>query len=108
MPTRLRTQQDGYLAVFEGLWAGYELSVTRALGHKNMEQYGVLDDPYVTVFNVEEEKHKCLVIASDGIWWVPLCLMKSAFPGCFLAALCIAYGGSLGKGPVLRAVNAYS
>jgi len=63
-----RALEDGYIQVFEGPWAGYELSVTRALGHKNMEAYGVSDDPYVTMIQLDEEKHRCLVIASDGVW----------------------------------------
>lgn len=46
--------------VVSGAWAGYELSVTRALGHKNMEAYGVLPEPYITMLKLEE-KHKCLV-----------------------------------------------
>lgn len=60
--------QDGYIQVTAGPWSGYELSVTRALGHKNIEAYGVIDDPYVTMINLEEDKHRCLVIASDGVW----------------------------------------
>mmetsp|Transcript_37336 Transcript_37336/g.83082 ORF Transcript_37336/g.83082 Transcript_37336/m.83082 type:complete len:363 (-) Transcript_37336:1554-2642(-) len=59
--------EDGYLQVIDGPWAGYELSITRALGHKNMEQYGVLSEPYVTTMHLGD-KHCCLVIASDGVW----------------------------------------
>jgi hypothetical protein len=38
---------DGYLTVMSGPLAGYELSVTRALGHKHMQQYGIIPVPYV-------------------------------------------------------------
>eukprot|EP00798_Chlamydomonas_sp_ICE-L_P008228 gene8228-1494_t len=52
----------------EGPWMGYELSVTRALGHKNMEQYGVMFQPSVIHMQLEARTHCCLIIASDGVW----------------------------------------
>ncbi len=45
--TQLGTKQDGYLTVMNGPLAGYELSVTRALGHKHLQRYGVTPEPYV-------------------------------------------------------------
>lgn len=52
--------QDGYLHVLEGPCAGYELSVTRALGHKGLEACGVLQEPFATMLHLED-KHCCLV-----------------------------------------------
>lgn len=50
----------GYLSIFSGMWAGYELSVTRALGHKNLEAYGVLCEPAVTTLQLQPND-ACLV-----------------------------------------------
>lgn len=50
----------GYLSIFAGMWAGYELSVTRALGHKNLEAYGVLCEPSVYSVQLQPED-TCLV-----------------------------------------------
>ncbi|KXZ57016.1 hypothetical protein GPECTOR_1g918 [Gonium pectorale] len=58
---------DGYLQVLSGPWQGYELAVTRALGHKNMEPYGVVPDPHVVSVEATREDC-CLVLASDGVW----------------------------------------
>ena len=46
--------------VNEGPWMGYELSVTRALGHKNIQKYGVTPEPYVVTRDLEPQ-HFCLV-----------------------------------------------
>ncbi|KAF5843263.1 phosphatase 2C-like domain-containing protein [Dunaliella salina] len=62
-----RLLEDGYIQAAAGPWAGYELSVTRALGHKNMEAYGVVAKPHVSMLKLEQ-KHTCLVLASDGVW----------------------------------------
>jgi len=32
---------------------GYELSMTRALGHRGLEKHGVVSDPHVTVRDLE-------------------------------------------------------
>jgi hypothetical protein len=45
-------KQDGYLTVMSGPLAGYELSVTRALGHKHMQQYGVIPEPHVATMEL--------------------------------------------------------
>ncbi|KAI8462570.1 MAG: phosphatase 2C-like domain-containing protein [Monoraphidium minutum] len=59
--------QDGYMAVSGGMWAGYQLSVTRALGHKHMESFGVLHQPSVMCVDLRPEDC-CVVLASDGVW----------------------------------------
>lgn len=46
--------------VTEGPWAGYELSVTRALGHKNVLEHGVVAEPYVMTRDLIQQ-HCCLV-----------------------------------------------
>ncbi len=52
--------------MLEGPYAGYELAVTRALGHKNMEPLGVLDDPHVVMLDMDPAEHCCLVRAGKG------------------------------------------
>lgn len=57
----------GYMRVVSGIWAGFELSVTRSLGHKNLEAHGVLCEPDVTRLALAPND-ACLIIASDGVW----------------------------------------
>ncbi|PNH04301.1 putative protein phosphatase 2C 12 [Tetrabaena socialis] len=59
--------EDGYLQVLSGPWQGYELSVTRALGHKHMADHGVLTTPHVVSFEADPADC-CMVLASDGVW----------------------------------------
>jgi hypothetical protein len=54
------SEDRGYLSVFAGMWAGLELSVTRALGHKHLEAYGVLCEPTVRSLTLQPED-TCLV-----------------------------------------------
>lgn len=64
---KVKCEADGYLHVLEGPWMGYELAVSRALGHKHMEEYGVIPDPHVMCFEAKPEDC-CLILASDGVW----------------------------------------
>jgi hypothetical protein len=50
----------GYLSIRAGMWAGYELSVTRALGHKHLSAYGVLCEPTVNTLTLQSDD-TCLV-----------------------------------------------
>lgn len=59
--------RDGYLAITSGHLAGYELSVTRALGHKFLHDHGVITRPDVSLTTLEE-RHCCLIMATDGVW----------------------------------------
>lgn len=59
---------DGYLAVTAGDLVGYQISVTRSLGHKHMAKHGVLPDPYVNRFKLEPADC-CLVSAPVGSPW---------------------------------------
>jgi hypothetical protein len=52
--------RDGYLSITSGMWAGYELSVTRALGHKHLAAHGVTPEPYVNVVHLRGDEC-CLV-----------------------------------------------
>ena len=52
--------RDGYLSITSGMWAGYELSVTRALGHKHLAAHGVTPVPYVNVVHLRGDEC-CLV-----------------------------------------------
>ena len=38
----------------DGHLMGYELSVTRALGHRGLEKHGVIADPYVMTRDLDE------------------------------------------------------
>lgn len=55
--------QDGYISVLDGMWLGYQLSVTRALGHRFMEKHGVLSEPHVQCFRAREDD-RCMVSES--------------------------------------------
>lgn len=55
----------GYLSIRAGMWAGYELSVTRALGHKHLAAYGVLCEPTVQTLQLQPED-ACLVSEREG------------------------------------------
>lgn len=60
-------EQDGYLSVAAGRFKGYQLSMTRALGHNMLADFGVIATPSV----VQQEVHPedtCLILASDGVW----------------------------------------
>lgn len=54
------SEDRGYLSIRSGMWAGYELSVTRALGHKHLAQYGVLCEPTVRTLTLQPND-VCLV-----------------------------------------------
>eukprot|EP00955_Chlamydomonas_euryale_P093953 364818-Chlamydomonas_euryale.AAC.12 len=58
---------DGYIKALDGPLLGYELSVTRALGHRGLAKHGVLAEPHVVVRDMEDS-HCCVVVASDGVW----------------------------------------
>lgn len=47
------SEDRGYLSIRSGMWAGYELSVTRALGHKHLAQYGVVCEPTVQTLTLQ-------------------------------------------------------
>ncbi|CAG9467236.1 unnamed protein product [Pedinophyceae sp. YPF-701] len=59
--------EDGYIGIRTGPWQGFELAVTRAIGHKLMESYGVVAAPTVQVMEVPPDAC-CLVVATDGVW----------------------------------------
>ncbi|GAX81526.1 hypothetical protein CEUSTIGMA_g8954.t1 [Chlamydomonas eustigma] len=62
-----RILEDGYVKMLDGHLNGYELAVTRALGHKNLGSFGIISEPHIIVRDLEE-RHCCLVLASDGVW----------------------------------------
>jgi len=59
--------EDGYISAASGALRGYELSVTRALGHKHMSHHGVICEPSV-VRRELPRSGGCVVAASDGVW----------------------------------------
>ena len=50
-------------------WQGFQLAMTRALGHKLLGEYGVIATPSVAIRTLQPED-VCLILASDGIWEV--------------------------------------
>uniref|UniRef100_A0A7S1X3X9 PPM-type phosphatase domain-containing protein n=1 Tax=Tetraselmis chuii TaxID=63592 RepID=A0A7S1X3X9_9CHLO len=56
-----------YLRVGDGDWEGYEIGMTRALGHRMLTDYGLISEPEVTHVMLEP-RHCCLILASDGVW----------------------------------------
>ena len=44
------------------------LMVTRSIGDKEMKQYGVISEPYISHFNIDNSQDSYIIIASDGIW----------------------------------------
>ena len=59
--------EDGYLTVNEGRLSGYQLAMTRALGHAVLSQYGVIPRPSVQRHTLSRDD-LCLILASDGVW----------------------------------------
>lgn len=59
--------EDGYLSVKSGPFQGFQIAVTRCLGHRILAEHGVIPDPSVVVMDCPEEAC-CLVVASDGVW----------------------------------------
>ena len=59
--------EDGYLTVNEGRLSGYQLAMTRALGHCVLSQYGVIPRPSVQRHTLSRDD-LCLILASDGVW----------------------------------------
>eukprot|EP01025_Chloroclados_australasicus_P032005 TRINITY_DN323_c0_g1_i1.p2 TRINITY_DN323_c0_g1~~TRINITY_DN323_c0_g1_i1.p2 ORF type:complete len:348 (-),score=27.52 TRINITY_DN323_c0_g1_i1:553-1596(-) len=60
-------QNDGYLRVEQGDWKGYEIGMTRALGHKLLAKFGVLITPSISL-RMLQSTDLCLILASDGVW----------------------------------------
>lgn len=58
---------DGYLTVTQGRLTGYQLAMTRALGHRLLSSYGVIQTPSIKRHTLSADD-LCLVVASDGLW----------------------------------------
>lgn len=57
----------GYLSPNDGTYGFHSLAMTRALGHKFLEKYGVTWDPHIRLFQITAED-VVLVVASDGLF----------------------------------------
>lgn len=64
---KVKILPDGYLAVAAGRFKGYQLSMTRALGHNMLADFGVIPVPSVSHHTLGASD-TCLLIASDGVW----------------------------------------
>eukprot|EP00201_Polytomella_parva_P017062 CAMPEP_0175055150 /NCGR_PEP_ID=MMETSP0052_2-20121109/9914_1 /TAXON_ID=51329 ORGANISM="Polytomella parva, Strain SAG 63-3" /NCGR_SAMPLE_ID=MMETSP0052_2 /ASSEMBLY_ACC=CAM_ASM_000194 /LENGTH=505 /DNA_ID=CAMNT_0016319951 /DNA_START=108 /DNA_END=1621 /DNA_ORIENTATION=- len=63
----LRINKNGYVKVMEGPLEGYELAVTRALGHRHLQKLGISPDPTLSIVTLSEDD-RCIIVASDGVW----------------------------------------
>ncbi|KFM25536.1 putative protein phosphatase 2C 12 [Auxenochlorella protothecoides] len=61
--------EDGYISVREGRMRGYQLAMTRALGHRLLSKLGVSQAPSVVRRTLGPDD-LCLILASDGVWEV--------------------------------------
>ncbi|KDD73786.1 hypothetical protein H632_c1838p0, partial [Helicosporidium sp. ATCC 50920] len=61
--------EDGYMMVTHGRLQGFQLAMTRALGHRILTNYGVSHAPTVRRLELDDD-HICLIVASDGVWEV--------------------------------------
>lgn len=57
----------GYLSPNDSTYGFHSLAMTRALGHKFLERYGVTWDPHIRLFQITAED-MVLVVASDGLF----------------------------------------
>jgi len=70
---RIRTKfkntllKDGYLQPNKSVYNWHQLAMTRALGHKFLQKYGVIPTPHITRFSVTPND-LIIVVASDGLW----------------------------------------
>jgi len=62
-------RDDGYLEVLQlgGLPSSVALGMTRAVGHKWLEEYGVIPRPDIKCYDISKED-AVLVLATDGVW----------------------------------------
>lgn len=60
---------DGYISVKRGPLEGYQLAMTRALGHGHLFPLGVVPEPAVARSHLGPDA-LCLILASDGVWEV--------------------------------------
>lgn len=58
---------DGYLQPKEGYYRNMQINMTRALGHRVLQNFGVIPDPQVKRLKLTDAD-QFLVIASDGLW----------------------------------------
>jgi serine/threonine protein phosphatase PrpC len=58
---------DGYLAPLDDEMGGYEVQLTRSLGHALLGQFGISSKPEVLSLNLRKERAFGLVLCSDGV-----------------------------------------
>jgi serine/threonine protein phosphatase PrpC len=58
---------DGYLKPKDKYFSGFEVAMTRALGHKVLGAFGLTFEPQVRRLKLSK-RDAVLVIASDGLW----------------------------------------
>jgi len=47
----------------------HHLALTRSIGHKHLQHFGVIPTPQITQVNIKDLKElACLILASDGVW----------------------------------------
>lgn len=66
-PDKALITHDGYLAPLDDEMGGYEVQLTRSLGHALLGQFGISSTPEVLSVNLRKERAFGLVLCSDGV-----------------------------------------
>eukprot|EP01102_Stenamoeba_stenopodia_P001123 TRINITY_DN10983_c0_g1_i1.p1 TRINITY_DN10983_c0_g1~~TRINITY_DN10983_c0_g1_i1.p1 ORF type:complete len:338 (-),score=93.76 TRINITY_DN10983_c0_g1_i1:214-1227(-) len=64
---KIRVLADGYIQPEDKEWWRHQLQLTRSLGHRGLQHFGVIPDPTVFTFPLSG-KERVLIVASDGLW----------------------------------------
>ena len=65
---RLEWTNGGPLRIWFKGKKNYALSITRSLGDFDAENLGVISKPDISLYDIDEEKIKIIVIATEGLW----------------------------------------
>ena len=65
---RLEWTNGGPLRIWFKGKKNYALSITRSLGDFDAENLGVISKPDISQYDIDEEKIKIIVIATEGLW----------------------------------------
>jgi serine/threonine protein phosphatase PrpC len=62
-------RDDGYIEVANlgGVQSSVALSMTRAVGHRHLEEYGVIPRPEIKFYDLVDDD-ACIILATDGVW----------------------------------------
>eukprot|EP00730_Choanoeca_flexa_P020227 TRINITY_DN9891_c0_g2_i1.p1 TRINITY_DN9891_c0_g2~~TRINITY_DN9891_c0_g2_i1.p1 ORF type:complete len:332 (+),score=60.10 TRINITY_DN9891_c0_g2_i1:178-1173(+) len=64
---RATVTHDHYLSVNEPMLRGHQVQISRSLGHKQLQQYGITWEPDTLVRTLNSEEVFAVVVVSDGV-----------------------------------------